>query len=350
MIESYLQQAKEALSTDDLAKKTYLFLKEETDSPILAVMKHLYHPRPFIPILFSDAEFDAHKWADSFTQANYPDPKNPFIKTNDYINYIPGQVPPFKVNYIFVFKEDLSRVVIDLLATWQTLQSMLRQIRYKALEDNDLTWANLISQLLHDSHSLVDMIPKACRNDELDIRRSYQRKVNNRLLFLIRPLELLPIRMPVDTFISDSLQMIHLKAENFTLQISANVSDIIGDAELLSRAFNEIITNSLMAVSNDYTKISIKIDTIPPVSPLLPFDWLRIVIRDGGSGIHKDFLKRVTEPFFTTRKYEGYTGLGLSIAKKIIESHHGQLLINSVFKKGTEVTLYLPLNDTGKDE
>ena len=61
---------------------------------------------------------------------------------------------------------------------------------------------------------------------------------------------------------------------------------------------------------------------------------------DSGYGIPQAYLKRVTEPFFTTKTYG--SGLGLSVAKKIIELHGGTLTLKRREPSGTEVQLRLP--------
>jgi len=69
-----------------------------------------------------------------------------------------------------------------------------------------------------------------------------------------------------------------------------------------------------------------------------------IEIRDSGPGIPPEVLDRVTEPFFTT-KGAGGCGLGLSIARKVITRHDGDLKIKSQPGEGTTVTVRLPLGE-----
>ena len=67
-------------------------------------------------------------------------------------------------------------------------------------------------------------------------------------------------------------------------------------------------------------------------------------MKDSGIGISKDDVNKLTQPFFQanqTVSTKGF-GLGLTICKKIIESHKGRLSIESEPKKGSIFTLYLP--------
>ena len=67
---------------------------------------------------------------------------------------------------------------------------------------------------------------------------------------------------------------------------------------------------------------------------------LTIDIRDSGEGISQERLARVFDVFFTTR--EGGTGLGLPIARRIIEEHGGSLSLTSAIGQGTTAHLLLP--------
>lgn len=73
-----------------------------------------------------------------------------------------------------------------------------------------------------------------------------------------------------------------------------------------------------------------------------------LVVRDHGTGIPQDVLPRIFEPFYTTKSGpdasgKGGTGLGLSLCRDIIESHHGRIVVASTLGKGTAFTLKLPI-------
>lgn len=78
--------------------------------------------------------------------------------------------------------------------------------------------------------------------------------------------------------------------------------------------------------------------------------FVDIDISDTGHGIPAGKLKMVFEPGFTTKK-RGW-GLGLSLAKRIIESYHsGKIFVkNSILDKGTTFSIKLPISDTSKSE
>jgi signal transduction histidine kinase len=70
--------------------------------------------------------------------------------------------------------------------------------------------------------------------------------------------------------------------------------------------------------------------------------YIRVVIRDTGKGIPPGKIGRIFEPFFTTKVLPKGAGLGLSIAKKIIEEEGGMIRLDSTEGEGTAVTLLFP--------
>lgn len=72
-----------------------------------------------------------------------------------------------------------------------------------------------------------------------------------------------------------------------------------------------------------------------------------ISIQDSGCGIAPDKLRRIFEPFFTTKtadeQGQGGTGLGLSLAREVMEAHGGRIRVESAVGSGTTFTLKFPL-------
>ena len=78
-----------------------------------------------------------------------------------------------------------------------------------------------------------------------------------------------------------------------------------------------------------------------------------IVVRDTGKGIPADTLRKIFEPFFSTKTSDangqGGTGLGLSFCRDVIESHKGRMRVESTVGQGTTFTLKLPLAATASE-
>jgi signal transduction histidine kinase len=74
------------------------------------------------------------------------------------------------------------------------------------------------------------------------------------------------------------------------------------------------------------------------------FEGARITVRDDGLGMTPEVLERIRKPYFTTK--EGGTGLGVAVARGLIEQHGGRVEFKSVAGRGTTVSLVLPMKPT----
>jgi len=113
---------------------------------------------------------------------------------------------------------------------------------------------------------------------------------------------------------------------------------IQGDGELLHHALSNLIRNGLQAMPAG---------GIVTVETDAPDDSLHLVrIKDAGSGLSPEDLKRLGEPFFSRRP--GGVGLGFALARRIIAAHGGTCDVNSILGQGTCVTIGLPVDrETG---
>jgi len=83
-------------------------------------------------------------------------------------------------------------------------------------------------------------------------------------------------------------------------------------------------------------------------------DYVEVRVWDDGPGVPDEYRKHLFEPFFTTRREEGGTGLGLSLSRTVVEEHHGELFLDDTATDGTCFVARLPVDQettetTGKD-
>jgi signal transduction histidine kinase len=75
---------------------------------------------------------------------------------------------------------------------------------------------------------------------------------------------------------------------------------------------------------------------------------INLVVKDTGVGMSPEIKAKIFEPFFTTKSVGQGTGLGLSVVKGIIESHHGKISVTSSPGKGSKIEIALPLKHDKK--
>lgn len=107
------------------------------------------------------------------------------------------------------------------------------------------------------------------------------------------------------------------------------------DPNMVKKAFFHILRNAAQ-----YSKSLDPVD----ISIVVVSKGVEVRVMDQGEGIPEDEQRRVFEPFFrgTTTQHSNGLGIGLTIAKSIIEAHKGQISIMTVRHKGTTVTIWLP--------
>lgn len=138
--------------------------------------------------------------------------------------------------------------------------------------------------------------------------------------------------------IDDSLRIIEPEAaeKNVTIGVIEHeeVPLVIGDPEFLRSVFNNLFLNAVQAMEPDGGHLGVKI-TSDDDGKFVTFE-----ISDTGKGIKSENLDNIFEPYFSTK--ETGTGLGLAIVQKIVETHNGEILVQTELSKGTTFTVNLP--------
>lgn len=132
-------------------------------------------------------------------------------------------------------------------------------------------------------------------------------------------------------------------------RVSPNLKPVMGDATRLHQVFTNLMINARDAmpaggnllISAD--NISISSDDVVVNPKLIPGNFVRVRIKDEGTGIPADMQEKVFGTFFTTKAQGQGTGLGLPTSLGIIKKHHGLLLLESEVGKGTTFDVYIPV-------
>ncbi|MBO8158911.1 PAS domain S-box protein [Thermosyntropha sp.] len=122
-----------------------------------------------------------------------------------------------------------------------------------------------------------------------------------------------------------------MRGVNLVRKGSGDVCKVYVDIDQIEQVLINILRNALEASDSGST---ITVETGREQN------FIYIIFTDEGRGIDEDNLKRVIEPFFTTKDVN--TGLGLSISYKIIKEHGGEIILDSKLNQGTRVKICLP--------
>jgi polar amino acid transport system substrate-binding protein len=123
----------------------------------------------------------------------------------------------------------------------------------------------------------------------------------------------------------------------FVTQYAATLPPILGNAQRIEQVVVNLLLNACQALSDREHGIFLS------TTHNLAAETVTVTLVDEGIGIAPEHLARLTDPFFTTKRESGGTGLGLSVSSTIVKEHNGLLTFESVPGAGTTVTLTLPI-------
>jgi PAS domain S-box-containing protein len=153
-----------------------------------------------------------------------------------------------------------------------------------------------------------------------------------------------PSEVHLRDLMGNVLSVYKTKLLTHSIVVDAKYSDLskisVHPGEIV-QVFSNLVSNAIDAMPNE-GKLSISISQMKKAER----DGLQIAITDTGHGIRREYLDKVFEPFFTTKGNLG-TGIGLWVARQLVERHGGQISITSSTTSddsGTSVTIYLPFS------
>lgn len=157
------------------------------------------------------------------------------------------------------------------------------------------------------------------------------------------------ITTDIHAVIEGALGMVKHSRKMKTVQVDKSYTHDLPGIKInvteLEQVFINLMTNSIDALEEKELKEGDSFKKKISVSTSLHGgEFVQIVMQDNGPGIPPENLKKVFDPFFSTKEQGKGTGLGLSISYKIIQRYGGIILVESQINVGTKFTIRLPIN------
>ena len=154
-------------------------------------------------------------------------------------------------------------------------------------------------------------------------------KIITELLDLTKPLELKFEKHSLQDILDESLSLANDRINLQHIKVQKNYPDapieLDVDRSKLIIAFTNLVINAIEAMETNKGELDVSISALPTTCS--------VSIRDNGKGIPDEFLPKLFEPFFTSKK--NGMGLGLAACYSIIESHKGTIHIETKIDKGS---------------
>ncbi|MDT8893265.1 transporter substrate-binding domain-containing protein [Halomonas sp. I1] len=132
--------------------------------------------------------------------------------------------------------------------------------------------------------------------------------------------------------------------DRFEAHYAGDLPAVRGNAQRIEQVVINLVLNACQALEDRAQGIHLATRFLPGNGTVT------LEVHDEGRGIDPTALSRLTDPFFTTRRESGGTGLGLSVSAGIVREHDGDLAFASRPGEGTTVTLTLPVAPTDDDD
>ena len=218
----------------------------------------------------------------------------------------------------------------------------------------DAAWAEVARRLAHEIKNpltpiqlsaerlQVKLAPKLAGNDADMLARSTQtivtqvaalKRMVDAFSQYARTPEPSMRELDINALVREVLLLYESLGSSIRLDLAHHLPPVIGDAAQLRQVIHNLLQNAQDALAG--TASPTIVIASEAIGELVYFS-----VTDNGSGFAEHLMKRVFEPYVTTKP--GGTGLGLVIVKKIVEEHSGDVSITNVVPHGARVTVSLP--------
>ena len=159
----------------------------------------------------------------------------------------------------------------------------------------------------------------------------------------------------LNRLIEDTVRIVekpaHLRDIRIELDLERDLPLVWVDANMIEQVIMNILVNAQQAIEGEGS-ITVRTRRAPHLKSPEPgakaVPMVEITISDTGCGIAEGDMKRIFDPFFSSKEVGKGTGLGLSVSHGIVEAHGGLIEVESTVGKGSTFRVYLPL-EAGAD-
>ncbi|HUV07716.1 MAG TPA: ATP-binding protein [Spirochaetia bacterium] len=159
-------------------------------------------------------------------------------------------------------------------------------------------------------------------------------------LFAVRPMDTKMEPQDLGGIVRELLDFLKFELEEAKVELTLELQEtpkILQDEKFMKHALLNLIKNAMAAMPKGGTL---------HITTRSNGDHVFLDIKDTGIGIPEENMRKIFEPYFTTKEFS--SGLGLTLVFKIIKEHRGEILVNSKEGQGTTFSLSFPIPPPGE--
>lgn len=230
--------------------------------------------------------------------------------------------------------EEYLENLIQLVERYEPLLATIEMWDKKAVEEEARRIRNLAIET--DMKSIIEDIPRLMKESMDGVERVRQIVQDLKEFSHVDQKEQKVFNLieGIETTLKIVWNEIKYKAE--VIKEYSDIPDVLGYPQQLNQVFMNLLINASQSISERGT---ICIRTYSKDGNVV------VEVEDTGCGISSENLKKIMDPFFTTKPVGKGTGLGLSVSYGIVKRHGGKIEVESTYGKGTKFRVLLPVVD-----
>jgi two-component system NtrC family sensor kinase len=151
----------------------------------------------------------------------------------------------------------------------------------------------------------------------------------------------------LNELVTRAVRLMHHQFEIQGIEIETDLAPELASVECDAGQIQQIVLVLLMNAAEAMPQGGrLRVSTEAVSGDAVAGAGLRLRVRDWGPGIPADVMPQIFEPFFTTKEEQQRTGLGLAVAKSILDQHGGHIEVRSKEGEGAEFVITLPLDQS----
>lgn len=233
----------------------------------------------------------------------------------------------------------------------------LRQVRFILQSEKLACLGTMVSGVAHQLNNPLSNISSSCQilheeieGDDTEYKKELMRQIEGEvdraktmvhsLLEFSRKREFKSKPLPLKVLVEDTIRLIRGNIPT-KVDISIDIPEsiwIIADKQRIEQAIINIVKNAIDAIPEEgRISLTAREDVAGKATVL--------EIEDTGMGMDPEVIRRIFDPFFTTKDEDKGSGLGLFVAREIVEEHEGSIEVESTTGKGTKFIIRLPVKE-----
>ena len=219
---------------------------------------------------------------------------------------------------------------------------------------------NILSIIIGNNELILGDLPENSlsreSSEEIRLAGLRARDIVKHLLTFSRQDKAVKSPININSVVAESLKLIR-STTPANIEIKEKITPdslwILGNSTQINQILINLCSNAVDALPISGGSIDIELNPHHidlynhkvPAQTLPPGKYVKLVVRDNGTGMDENVCEKIFEPYFTTKDIGKGSGIGLSVVHGIVENHGGSIVCQSTKEQGTAFTILMPIHE-----